>query len=161
MKNREMYKKERQVSEDRAKEMLLSATEGILAMYGDDGYPYAVPMNYIYMDGAIYMHSSDQGYKVDALKENKKVCFSVIVRSQIAPELYTTKYESIIATGEIEFVEDHEERQLVMEAFVDRFSPGLREGGLKFIRAALHRTAILKFHIREMKGKAFRSEGLK
>ena len=158
--NREMHKKERQVSDERAKEMLLEATEGTLAMHGDDGYPYALPMNYVYLNGAIYIHTADYGYKIDALKANQKVCFSVIVRSKIAPELYTTRYESVVATGDAEFIEDEAERQLVMETIVDRFSPGLREGVMKFIKAAIARTAIIKINIREMKGKAFRAEGL-
>ena len=158
--NREMHKKERQVSDERAKEMLLEATEGTLAMHGDDGYPYALPMNYVYLNGAIYIHTADYGYKIDALKANQKVCFSVIVRSKIAPELSTTRYESVVATGDAEFIEDEAERQLVMETIVDRFSPGLREGGMKFIKAAIARTAIIKINIREMKGKAFRAEGL-
>ncbi len=158
--NREMHKKERQVSDERAKEMLLEATEGTLAMHGDDGYPYALPMNYVYLNGAIYIHTADYGYKIDALKANQKVCFSVIVRSKIAPELYTTRYESVVATGDAEFIEDEAERQLVMETIVDRFSPGLREGGMKFIKAAIARTAIIKINIREMKGKAFRAESL-
>ena len=71
--NREMHKKERQVSDERAKEMLLEATEGTLAMHGDDGYPYALPMNYVYLNGAIYIHTADYGYKIDALKANQKV----------------------------------------------------------------------------------------
>lgn len=158
--NREMYKKERQVSEERVKEMLLSSTEGTLSMHGDDGYPYSLPMNYIYLNDAIYMHTANRGYKIDALRQNSKVGFSVIARSQIAPELYTTKYESVVATGDVEFVDDPQERLLVMETFVDRFSPGLQEGGQKFIKAAIDRTAIIKINIREMKGKAFRSEGI-
>lgn len=158
--NREMQKKDRQVSTQRAIEMLTESTEGTLAMHGDDGYPYSLPMNYIYMNDAIYMHSSDTGYKIDALKANAKVGFSVIVRSQIAPELFTTKYESVVATGNLEFVEDAEERQQVMETIVSRFSPGLEEGGMKFIKAAIHRTAILKINIREIKGKAFRADSI-
>ncbi len=156
--SREMYKKERQVSPDQAEEMLLATTEGTLSMHGDDGYPYAIPVNYVYLDGAVYIHTADRGYKIDALKENQKVCFSVIAESVVAPELFTTKYKSIVATGDVEFIENQEEKQHVMEAFVSRFSPGLEEGGMKFINAALHRTAILKIHIREMKGKAFRME---
>lgn len=159
--NREMQKKDRQTSLARAKEMLAACTEGTLAMHGDDGYPYSLPMNYIYMNDVIYMHSADKGYKIDALRANQKVGFSVIVRSEIAPELFTTKFESVVATGDLSFVEDDAERQQVMEAIVSRFSPGLEEGGMKFIRAAIHRTAILKIQIREMKGKAFRADTMK
>lgn len=156
--SREMYKKERQVSPEQVTEMLLATTEGTLSMHGDDGYPYAIPVNYVYLDGSIYIHTADRGYKIDALKKNRKVCFSVIAQSVVAPELFTTKYKSVVAAGDVEFIEDQEEKQRVMEAFVSRFSPGLEEGGMKFINAALHRTAILKIHIREMKGKAFRMD---
>lgn len=154
--NREMRNKQRQVSARKAKEMLLRGTEGILSMHGDDGYPYGVPFNYIYMNDAIYIHTLNQGYKIDALKTNQKVCFSVIVRSQIIPELYTARYESVIATGEAEFVEEQMERTQVLEGFVSRFSPGLENGGAKFIRASIDRTAIIKIRIQDLKGRSFR-----
>ena len=155
--NRDMQKKDRHVSKERAERMLLESAEGTLSMSGDDGYPYGLPMNYVYVNGAIYIHTADSGYKIDALRSNPKVCFSVIAHSQIAPELFTTRYESVVATGDAVFIEDETEKKQVMEAFVKRFSPGLEEGGMKFIKAALHRTAIIKINIREMKGKAFRS----
>lgn len=156
--NREMRKKERQASEQAVKEMLLRGTEGTLSMHGDDGYPYGLPVNYIYFNDAIYIHTLNQGYKIDALKADRKVCFSIIVRSQIIPELYTARYESIVATGDAEFVENETERKQVMETFVTRFSPGLEEGGAKFIKASLDRTAIIKIRIREIKGRTFRYE---
>lgn len=154
--NREMRKKERQASQQAVKEMLLRGTEGTLSMHGDDGYPYGLPVNYIYFHDAIYIHTLNQGYKIDALKANPKVCFSIIVRSEIIPRLYTARYESIVATGDAEFVENESERKQVMEAFVSHFSPGLEEGGAKFIKASLGRTAIVKIRIREIKGRTFR-----
>lgn len=156
--NREMYKKERQIPDEKVKQMLLEAREGTLAMHGDDGYPYALPMNYVYLNNAIYIHTAKYGYKIDALNSNQKVCFSVIVRSKIAPELFTTKYESIVATCDAEFIEDDSERQFVMETFIDRYSPDFHEGGMKFIKAALDKTAIVKLNIKEVKGKAFRAD---
>ena len=114
--NREMRKKERQASQQAVKEMLLRGTEGTLSMHGDDGYPYGLPVNYIYFHDAIYIHTLNQGYKIDALKANPKVCFSIIVRSEIIPRLYTARYESIVATGDAEFVENESERKQAMEA---------------------------------------------
>lgn len=154
--NREMRNKQRQVSDQMAREMLLQGTEGTLSMHGDDGYPYGVPFNYVYMNNAIYIHTLSQGYKIDALKANQKVCFSVIVRSQIIPELYTARYESVIVTGDAKFVEEQAERVQVLEEFVSRFSPGLEDGGAKFIRASIGRTAVIKIDIREIKGRSFR-----
>lgn len=157
--SREMYKKERQIPDETVKKMLENyGSEGTLAVNGDDGYPYCVPMNFVYVNDAIYMHSAKYGYKIDALQADQKACFSIIVRSEVVPELFTTRYESIVATGDIEFIEDDSERQLVMEAFIDRFSPDFREGGMKFIKGAMGKTAVLKLNIKEMKGKAFRSD---
>lgn len=156
--SREMYKKERQIADETVKEMLLTCKEGTLAVNGDDGYPYCIPMNFVYLNDAIYMHSAKYGYKIDALNADKKACFSVIVRAEVAPELFTTRYESIIASGDMEFIEDDSERRLVMETFIDRFSPDFHEGGMKFIKGALGKTAVLKLNIKEMTGKAFRSD---
>lgn len=156
--NRELHKKDRQIPQASVKEMLAACREGTLAMNGDDGYPYCLPMNYIYLNDAIYIHTAKYGYKIDALNADKKVCFSVIVRSEAAPELFTTRYESIVAVGDVEFVEDGNEKRLVMETFIRRFSPDFKEGGMKFINASLDKTAILKLRIRDLKGKAFRSD---
>ena len=73
--NREMHKKERPVSDERAKENAPGSDRRNLAMHGDDGYPYALPMNYVYLNGAIYIHTADYGYKIDALKANQKSAF--------------------------------------------------------------------------------------
>lgn len=156
--NREMNKKERQLPDAIVKEMLTGCKEGTLAMHGDHGYPYCLPMNFVYLNDAIYMHSAKYGYKIDALQSDSKVCFSVIVRSQVAPELFTTRYESIVAIGDMEFIEDDEERRLVMETFIDRYAADFKEGGMKFIKGAMGKTAVLKMNVKEMKGKAFRSD---
>lgn len=157
--NREMNKKDRQMTDEQVKELLLSChKEGTLAVNGDDGYPYCVPINFVYVNDAIYMHSAKYGYKIDALNISKKACFSVVPRAEVAPELFTTRFESIIAFGDIEFIEDEGERQQVMEAFIDRYAKDFHEGGMKFIKASIGKTAVLKLNIKEMKGKAFRSD---
>lgn len=51
----------------------------MLAVNGDDGYPFAIPVNYFYdqEQDKIYFHGAKSGHKVDALKKNDKVCFTV------------------------------------------------------------------------------------
>ncbi|WP_394697800.1 pyridoxamine 5'-phosphate oxidase family protein [uncultured Methanomethylovorans sp.] len=48
-------------------------TNGVLACLDDDGYPYAVPLSYIYFNGIIYFHSAKVGHKIDAITEKQKV----------------------------------------------------------------------------------------
>ena len=153
---REMQKAERALPLKRVTELIEKGDQGVLCVNGDDGYPYAIPTHYIYMNDAIYIHSAKTGYKVEALGKDKKVCFTSVLFSEPIPELFTTRFESIVVTGNAEFIENESERQKVMEAFVRRFSPDYVDGGMKFIRAALGKTLIIKISIEEIKGKAHR-----
>ena len=76
--------KENEISIDTAKALLQSSRRGVLAVNGDDGYPYAIPINYLYDDDAqkIYFHGARAGHKVDALRACDKVCFTVYGNDQ-------------------------------------------------------------------------------
>ena len=76
---RTIRKKKNEISIDTAKALLQSSRRGVLAVNGDDGYPYAIPINYVYDDDAqkIYFHGARVGHKVDALRACDKVCFTV------------------------------------------------------------------------------------
>ena len=76
--NREMYKKDRQLPEEQARAIFEKGHHGILSVNGDDGYPYGVPVNYVYLNDCIYIHSAKYGYKIEALENNRKVCFTAI-----------------------------------------------------------------------------------
>ena len=77
---RPVRKKANEISVKEAKKLLHEARRGVLAVSGDDGYPYAVPINYLYDEDAqeIIFHGSKVGHKVDALKRSDKVCFTVV-----------------------------------------------------------------------------------
>ena len=76
---RPIRRKKKEMDIDAAKELLQCSRRGVLAVNGDDGYPYAVPVNYFYDSdaGKIYFHGARAGHKVDALKASDKVCFTV------------------------------------------------------------------------------------
>ncbi len=153
---REMMKKNRQLPAEEAQTLFAKGHHGTLAVNGDDGYPYAVPVNYIYLDGFIYIHSAKKGYKIDALKKDPKVCFSTILSSEIWEEQTTAKFESVIVTGKVEFVADDAERKRVMETFIQRFTPNCKEIGMAYVEKTLPATQVLKIHVEELKGKAYR-----
>lgn len=54
---REMRRKRQQLSEEESIGILQKATAGTLALLGDNGYPYAVPISYVYANGKLYFHS--------------------------------------------------------------------------------------------------------
>ena len=76
---RPLRKKSNAIDDAAARELLARERRGVLAVAGDDGYPYAVPVNYFYDAdaGKIYLHGSKRGHKVDAIGRNDKVCFTV------------------------------------------------------------------------------------
>ena len=83
---REMRRKKQLLSEEACIAVLDRGTSGVLAVSGDDGYPYTVPLSYVYCDGKIYFHSAKSGHKIDAIKNSSKVSFCVIDQDKIVPE---------------------------------------------------------------------------
>ena len=154
--SREKNKKERQLTEAQGKELLLKGKTGTLCLNGDEGYPYGVPVNYVYYNDAIYIHGADYGYKVDAVKANPKACFSCYVNVAILADKLTAAFESFVATGKVEMVEDEAEKRAVLGHIVDTLSePAYKEKGAKMIDAMVGKTGIIKFNIEEIKGKAY------
>ena len=104
--------------------ILEKMTNGTLALHGEDGYPYAVPVNYVYADGKIYFHSATTGHKVDAIMRNDKVSFCVVERDEIKPAEFTTCFRSVIAFGKARILEDEDEKQLALRLLADKYSHG-------------------------------------
>ena len=75
---REMRRIRQQATEEECLEILKSAKRGVLAVHGDDDYPYTVPMDFVYEDGCLYFHAAKSGHKLDAVRRNDKVSFCVL-----------------------------------------------------------------------------------
>ena len=78
MEFRAMRRFKQQLSKEECFEILRSAPRGVIAMNGENGYPYAVTINQYFdeTDGRIYFHGALQGLKVDLLVKDNKVCFT-------------------------------------------------------------------------------------
>ena len=128
-------------------EILERNTSGVLALSGDEGYPYAVPMSYVYAEGKIYFHSAKNGHKIDAIQRNEKASFCVIDQDQIVPEKYTTFFRSVIVFGRLRLVEDMEEMRRIAAALAMKYSADFKEGIPKEINASIRNMAILELTI--------------
>lgn len=75
---RPVRKSKNALGEEATKEILRSARRGVLAVNGDGGYPYAIPINYLYDEeaGKIYFHGAKAGHKADSINKCDKVCFT-------------------------------------------------------------------------------------
>ena len=68
---REMRRKKQELSLEESIAVLMRGTSGVLAVQGDNGYPYAVPISYAYYDTHIYFHCAKAGHKLDAVKRGE------------------------------------------------------------------------------------------
>lgn len=109
------------LSMEDTKAVMVRCTNGVLACLGDEDYPYAVPVSYVYFNNKIYFHSAKAGHKIDAITKNPKVSFSVIDEDTIVSEKYTTYFRSVIAFGKAIIVEG-DERLEAFKALVEKYS---------------------------------------
>ncbi|MBU5439719.1 pyridoxamine 5'-phosphate oxidase family protein [Tissierella sp. MSJ-40] len=118
---RKMRRNKQLLSIDDIVAVMERCTNGVLACMGDNDYPYAVPLSYVYFDNKIYFHSAKVGHKVDAIIKNPKVSFSVIDEDTIVSGEYTTYFRSVIAFGKARVVEG-DEWVKGFEALVEKYS---------------------------------------
>lgn len=100
---REMRRKRQLLSKEDTQKVLYQGTSGVLAVSGDDDYPYAVPLSYVYDGHKIYFHSAKAGHKLDSIVKNPKASFCVIDKDQIVPDEYTTYFRSVIVLERFAF----------------------------------------------------------
>lgn len=110
---REMRRNKQLLSMEDTAAVMDRCTNGVMACLGDEDYPYAVPLSYVYFNDKIYFHSAKAGHKIDAIMKNPKVSFSVIDEDTIVSEKYTSYFRSVIAFGKARIAEGDER----MEAF--------------------------------------------
>jgi nitroimidazol reductase NimA-like FMN-containing flavoprotein (pyridoxamine 5'-phosphate oxidase superfamily) len=163
---REMRRKRQQLSEEESISILKKATAGTLALLGDDDYPYAVPISYVYADGRLYFHSALSGHKVDAIRKCDKASFCVIEQDEVHPEKYTTFFRSVIAFGRIHIIEDeggthdvdniaggYHEKLATARIFGNRYNPNQEEVLQKELESGLSRMLMIRFDIEHLTGK--------
>lgn len=151
---RSMRRKKQELSLGECDEILNECTSGVLALQGDNDYPYAVPMSYCYQNNKLYFHCAVEGHKLDAIKNNCKCSFCVISKDDILPEKFTTLFKSVICFGKIRLLDAENEKIAALNLLSDKYSPDvdmrLRE---REIDSSLGRTAILELDIEHMTGK--------
>ena len=133
--------------------ILKENTSGVLSVYGEDGYPYGVPLSYVYADGKLYFHSAKDGHKIDSVRNNNKVSFTVIAQDNIVAEEYTTYFQSVIAFGTARILEQDDEKRTAIEQLAEKYMPDLKEGRLQEIEKEFHRLCMIEVTIDSLTGK--------
>lgn len=150
---RELRRKRQLLPPNECVQILETGTSGVLAVSGDDGYPYAVPLSYVYCDSKIYFHCAKSGHKLDAVMRDPKVSFCVIDQDLIVPEEYTTYFRSVIVFGKIKILAEDTEKRAAIEKLAAKYSPMQEEGRKNEIDKEFPALCMLELSIEHMSGK--------
>lgn len=155
---REMRRAKCALNNETAEKILREGIFGVLALTGDDGYNYAVPLNYAVENNKIYFHSALSGHKLDAIQNNDKVSFCVVGRHDVVAEEFTSYFTSVIAFGKIKIISDNNnpEKLRGLELLADKYSPDVDKNLRERELARIGAVKILILEIEHLSGKAAR-----
>ena len=146
------------ISNETTEKILREGDFGVLALSGDNDYPYSVPINYAFADGKIYFHSAKTGHKLDAIRRNDKASFCVVAQHDVIAEEFTTYFVSAIAFGRIKLVEDNNDPEKIrgLELLADKYSSTASAQRRAMELARLSAVVIPVMTIEHLSGKAAR-----
>ena len=149
---REMRRKKQELSKDECIEILTNEPRGVLALLGDDDYPYAIPMSHVYDNGKIYFHGARQGHKHDAAEKCDKVSYCVLNKGTRNEGEWWYTFKSVIVFGRIRILDDENERIEKLRKLGNKFFPSAQETEDE-INRLLHKTEVFEITVEHMSGK--------
>ncbi|BBO75401.1 MFS transporter [Desulfosarcina widdelii] len=152
--NRPMRREDRRLDDRAAMALLKRGEYGILSTSGKDNRPYGIPVNYVVMEDAIFFHCATEGQKLENITANRGVSFCVVGQTELLPEKFSTRYESVVVSGEAGVVEEPELKIKALNALVAKYAPGNRAAGKAYIEKLMDKTAVVCISIDHLIGKA-------
>lgn len=158
---RPMRRSKQQLSEAACREILAQGRECVLALAASastDGFPYAVPVNYVLHEDAddtphLLIHCAPTGAKLDAIAADPRLSVCVIAQGDVVPEEFTTHFKSVIAFGRARLIEDVEARHAALRALAAKYCPELPDESIEAEIARFPRTAIIDVTLERVTGK--------
>lgn len=134
---------------------------GVLTVHGEGGYPYPVPINYVFLEngidgaaeqGAFYFHCAREGHKMDAVKNDSKASFCVVGQHEVVAQKFSTRYRSVVAFGQVNTVDEATMRDALYK-LSKKFDPTAHDSILRVIEEDLSGCAVLELVVEHMTGK--------
>ena len=144
-------------SEQECQDLLQSAWRGVLSVLGDGGYPYGVPLNFVYDDGKIYFHCAVEGHKIDALRACPKASFCVLSEPAKNPGEGWNCFTSVICFGHVREISDQAEHDRLLRLLGAKYFPEGYDIDADMVRNA-PRALVLELAIEHMTGKHVREK---
>ena len=135
---------------------------GRISSIDEQGFPQIIPMNFVFLNDSVYMHSHIRGEKIENIKRNSKVGFEVDRNLEFLPSYFSdpedasladTLYISVVIKGEALLVENNEEKVLALNGLMKKYQPEGRYKPMDKDMDVLDATAVIKTIPKEMNGK--------
>ena len=153
---RKMRRFQQQIGEKECLEILEKQPRGVLAVLGDEDYPYTVPLDFLFRNGKIYFHCAREGHKLDAVRGHDKVSFCVMYEGFRREGDWALSFRSVIVFGRIRpMAFDEPEIEDLLRALGNKYNPD-PENVERELRGALGRVQLLELTIEHMSGKQIR-----
>jgi nitroimidazol reductase NimA-like FMN-containing flavoprotein (pyridoxamine 5'-phosphate oxidase superfamily) len=149
-------------SYEKVKEFLHEEHVGRVASIDENGYPQIIPMNFVFLNDAVYMHSHVKGEKLDNISRNNKVGFEADRELEFLPSYFEdphnasladTLYISIVIKGMGSFVSDREEKTLVLNGLMEKYQPEGQYDPIQSDMRVLDAVSIIKVTPQTLHGK--------
>ena len=149
-------------SKDKIIKFLSEESTGRISSIDKEGFPQIIPMNFVFLDNSVYMHSHIRGEKIENIKRNSKVGFEVDRNLEFLPSYFSdpddasladTLYISVVIKGEAILVEDKKEKILALNGLMKKYQPEGRYIPMREDMDVLDATAVIKVTPKEMNGK--------
>jgi nitroimidazol reductase NimA-like FMN-containing flavoprotein (pyridoxamine 5'-phosphate oxidase superfamily) len=154
---REMRRRAQELSEQTCRQILLEGRRGVLAVLGDDEYPYAVPMNFFYdaEENILYFHGAKEGHKPDALRRHDKVSFCVMEELGGKEGDWARSVRSVIVFGRVRLIDDEKQAMDAARAIARKYYPS-EEQAEREVEKAASRALCFAMEPEHMTGKQVR-----
>ena len=149
-------------SKNKIIKFLSEESTGRISSIDKEGFPQIIPMNFVFLDNSVYMHSHIRGEKIENIKRNSKVGFEVDRNLEFLPSYFSdpddasladTLYISVVIKGEAVLVEDRKEKVLALNGLMEKYQPEGQYTPMREDMDVLDATAVIKVTSKKMNGK--------
>lgn len=149
---RQMRRFKQQLSREECLAILTTEKRGVLAVLGDGGYPYAVPLSFACDGERLWFHCAKEGHKLDAIRACEKASFCVLRQGELSEDGWSYYVDSAIAFGTVQVVGDEQKRLAALRLLGDKYFPD-EQMTAEDIQQNAHRALVLCLHIEHLSGK--------
>jgi uncharacterized protein len=152
----DMRRRDRELRDDEAREILGRADHGVLATLAEDGWPYAVPLNHVLLGDVLYIHCAPEGHKLENIGHEARVSYCAVASAKVIPATLSTVYESAVVFGRAALVTEADEKRKALTALLARFRGDSPADAEEALRNCASDPVIIRIEITRITGKARR-----